>query len=95
LGRQDKYLERYQDLIEIALRLKEQSESQANSLDDDLEIDKLIEERNSAREAERQKRYPNDKEPELEIPQEPLIDQETLTKQLKSFVNLFRTYTLV
>jgi hypothetical protein len=96
LDHQDKYLERYQDLIEIALRLKEQSESesQANSLDDDLEIDKLIEERNAAREAQRQKRYPNNKEPELVIPQEPLIDQEKLTKQLKSFVNLFRTHNL-
>lgn len=96
LGHQDKYSERYQDLIEIALRLKEQSESEseANSLNDDIELDKLIEEQNAAREAQRQKRYPNNKEPELEIPQEPLIDQEKITQQLKSFANLLRTHNL-
>lgn len=94
LGHQDKYLERYQDLIEIALRLKEQSESEANSLNDDLELDKLIEEQNVARESQRQKRYPNNKELELENPQEPFIDQEKLTQQLKSFANLLRAHNL-
>jgi hypothetical protein len=94
LSHQDKYLERYQDLIEIALRLKQQPEFEANSLNNDLELDRLIEEQNAAREAQRKKRYPNNKEPELVIPLEPLIDQERLTQQLKSFANLLRTHNL-
>jgi len=85
----DEYRERFQKLADIALRLKMQYQPDPEPPSEhELELDRLIEEQQQRREAERLKRHPPKPQPEIVIPTDPIIDQDQLTSQLKLFTEL-------
>lgn len=91
LGKEGKYSERYQNLVNLAVKLEELAEPMpAPPTEHDLAFDKFIQEKKEAREVERRKRHPDKKEPEVVVKSEPLIDQDKLAEQLNSFINLLR-----
>jgi hypothetical protein len=85
------YRERFQNLVEIALRLKKQSQPDPEPPSEHaLELDRLMEQQRQKREAERLKRHPPKLHQEIIAPIDPIIDQEQLTSQLKLFAELLK-----
>ena len=85
----DKYRERFQELVEIAMRLKEQAEADPEATTEhDLEMDHFIKEQEQAREAQRLKKHTPKPDIAISAPSEPLIDQDKLTSELGLFAEL-------
>jgi hypothetical protein len=85
------YRERFQEWVEILLKAKAQLEPEPKPpTEHALELDRHIERRNRAREAERHAKYPPKPKPEITKSSEPVIDQVKLELQLRLFSELLK-----
>lgn len=88
---QEQYRERFQELAELAIRLKEQLRPEPEPPSEhELELDRHLQERKEVYEAQRLKRNGPRPVQENPIDNKPLIDQEKLTIQLKLFPELLK-----
>lgn len=89
------YFEKYQDLLTVVARLREQSQPVAPApSEDDLAFDKFIKEKKGAREIQGQKRQQNQKQLVAAVTSEQPIDQDKFTQQLGLFEELLRVRNL-
>lgn len=90
-NRQDEYRERFAEYAQLLFRLKEQSKPEPPPpTEHQLELDRLLQKQKEARDAERLRRHPPKEKLEVSVPQEPMVDQEKLIRQLKLFTELLK-----
>lgn len=92
LNSKDEYRERFKDLTEIIFKATQQFKPEPDPpTEHEIALDCYLQQQKEARDAEKLRRRSTKPAPELVVPEEPLIDQATLSRQLQAFTEILES----